>query len=452
VTAILGANRAHGPKASEGRELVRTAPKTASAASRTFDLLSLGTFVVLGLPDGMLGTAWPAMRHSFGAPVGALGLILLINTIGSVVVAAFVGRLIQRIGTAAVLAVAGSCAALGGIGYAVAPGLWLVLSVGPLTGAASGLMDGGLNTAVALTGRPRLLNLLHGFYGVGTAIGPLVVTAAIVAGSWRPAYLVLAALDVTIAACWIAYRRDVPALAAKTPAAKTPAEGTEGAGAARDRPGGADGPAQAAQATAGWSDRRVVTVLTLGLIVFFLYTGLEVAAGSWEVSYARGHLGLSASAAGLAAFGYWGALTAVRIGLALPARPVPARIVIGSGLLLAIAATGLIWWQPGPVAVVLAFVVLGGALAGVFPALVAVTPQRIGAERAQHAIAWQVGAAAAGGSAISAVIGLLIDATSLAVLGPALVVLSLLLFFANAALTRLAPIREPAPPAPAAAR
>jgi fucose permease len=426
--------------------------------------MSLGTFAVLGLPDGMLGTAWPAMRHSFGAPVGALGLVLLVNTIGSVVVSAFVGRLIQRIGTAAVLAVAGSCAALGAVGYAVAPGLWLVLSVGPLTGAASGMMDGGLNTAVALTGRARLLNLLHGFYGVGTAIGPLVVTGAIIAGSWRPAYLVLAALNVVTGCCWIAYRRGVPVLAAGAatmgpgPAEPGPVgpgrvgPGAMGAGpvepgAGRDGPGRADGPAETAQATAGWSSRRVTAVLALGLIVFFVYTGLEVAAGQWEVSYARGHLGLSASAAGLAAFGYWGALTAVRIGLALPARPVPARTVIGSGLLLAMAASGVIWWQPAPATAVLAFVVLGAALAGVFPALIAVTPQRIGAERAQHAIAWQVGAAAAGGSAISAVIGLLIDATSLAVLGPALVVLSLLLFLANAALARLAPIPEPARPA-----
>jgi fucose permease len=337
-----------------------------------------------------------------------------------------------RLGTAAVLAVAGACAALGGIGYALAPGLWLVLSIGPLMGAAAGMMDGGLNTAVALTGRPRLLNLLHGFYGVGTAIGPLVVTGAIIAGSWRPAYLVLAALDVVTACCWFAYRRSVPASAAKASA--------EASGAAHDGPGRPE-PAEAAQPTAGWSRRRVRAVLTLGLIVFFVYTGLEVSAGQWETSYVRGQLGLSASAAGLASFGYWGALTAVRIGLALPAKPVPAQTVIGSGLLLSIAATGVIWWQPGPVVVVLAFVVLGAALAGVFPALIAVTPQRIGVERAQHAIAWQVGAAAAGGSGISAVIGLLIDTTSLAVLGPAIVVLAILLFLANVALARLAPIR-----------
>jgi fucose permease len=396
----------------------------ATAAGRKFDLLSLGTFVVLGLPDGMLGTAWPAMRQSLGEPVGVLGLILLVNTIGSVAVAAVVGRLIRRLGAPAVLAVAGSCAALAGLGYAAAPALWLILVIGPLVGAAAGMMDGGLNTVVALMDRPRLLNLLHGFYGVGTAIGPLLVTVAILAGSWRPAYLVLAALNVAAALCWLAYRRDVPAPAAS-------AAGASPAG----QPAGTDQPA------AGWSRRRVAAVLTLGLVVFFVYTGLEVSAGQWETSYLRGHLGLPASAAGLAAFGYWGALTAVRIGLALPARPVPAQTVIRCGLLLSIVACALIWWQPGTVAVVLAFALLGAALAGVFPALIAVTPQRIGTERAQHAIAWQVGAAAAGGSAVSALIGLLIDSTSLAVLGPAIAALSLVLFAANWALGALAPIR-----------
>ena len=100
----------------------------------------------------------------------------------------------------------------------------------------------------------------------------------------------------------------------------------------------------------------------------------------------------------------------------------------------------------GTAVVVVGFVILGAALAGVFPALIATTPQRIGDERARHAIAWQVGAAAAGGSGISALIGLLIDTTSLAIVGPAILTLALLLVLANTALARLAPI--PVPDAP----
>jgi fucose permease len=391
---------------------------------RRFDLLSLGTFVIVGLPDGMLGTAWPAMRQSFGAPVGDLGLILLVNALGSVVIAAFVGRLIQRLGISALLAVAASCAALSGLGYAAASGLWLILAIGPLLGAAIGMIDGGLNTAVALTGRPRLLNLLHGFYGIGTALGPLIVTGAILAGSWRPAYLFLAALDLAAAALWILHHRRVP-----PPGAHRAPSGT-GAGQGAD----------VTDPAAGWSRQRIVSVLALGLIVFFVYTGLEVSAGQWETSYLRGHLNMSASSAGLASFGYWGALTAVRIGLALSARPVPARRVIGWGLAVSVVAAALIWWQPDTAVTVAGFVILGAALAGVFPALIAITPQRIGERRAQHAIAWQVGAAAAGGSGISALLGLLIDTTSLAILGSAILSLALLLVLANAALARLAPL------------
>ena len=109
---------------------------------RSVDVLSLGSFVLLGMPDGMLGTAWPSMRATFGAPVGDLGLILLVATAGSVLVTAFVGPLIRRLGAPALLAVAGTLAALGYTGYAVAPGLWLVLSVSVLLGASAGMMDG----------------------------------------------------------------------------------------------------------------------------------------------------------------------------------------------------------------------------------------------------------------------------------------------------------------------
>ena len=389
-------------------------------ASRGSDLLGLASFVVLGLPDGMFGTAWPSMRLTFHAPVGDLGLVLLIATAGSVLATAFVGPLIRRLGVPALLTVSGSCAALSALGYALAPGFWLMLSVAVLAGAAAGSMDSGLNTAIGLTGRTRLLNLLHGAYGVGSAIGPLVVTVAILTGSWRLAYLALFALDLVIAALWLRQRRR---------GATQPGPRIEPPHAAEPEP-----PAQ-------WSRRRYRLVVATGMSVFFLYTGLEVSAGQWEASFCRGHLNLSATATGLATFGYWGALTAVRIALALPRRPIAPRTVVRWGSAISVVAAAVIWLQPGVTATVIGFAVLGGALAGVFPAMVALTPVRIGQQQAQHVIAWQVGAAAAGGAGVSALIGLLIGTTSLAILGPSLTVLALLVIAADLLLTRLAPIR-----------
>jgi fucose permease len=388
-------------------------------ARRSSDLLSLGSFVVLGLPDGMLGTAWPSMRATFGAPIGDLGLVLLLATAGSVLVTAFVGPLIRRLGVPTLLAAAASAAAIGYAGFAVAPGFWLVLGVSVLLGMSAGAMDGGLNTAVALTGRQRLLNLLHGAYGVGTAVGPLVVTVAILTGSWRPAYLVQVSLDLLLAVLWFRHRRRD-----RGPAAAT---ATGQADAAEPHP------------AAQWSRRRYGGVVVAGMSVFFVYTGLEVGAGQWEASFCRGHLNLPPGATGLASFGYWGALTAVRIGLALPRRPVPPRAVARWGSVIAVFAAAAIWWQPDAAVALTGFVVLGGALAGVFPALIALTPVRLGERRAHNVISWQVGAAAAGGAGISAVIGLLIGATSLAILGPALTVLALIVVAAELVLNRLAP-------------
>jgi fucose permease len=385
-------------------------------------VLSLGSFVALGLPDGMLGTAWPSMRVTFGAPVGDLGLILLLATAGSVLVTAFVGQLIRRLGVAALLTVAGVTAAAGYLGFALAPGLWLVLAVAVLTGAAAGMMDGGLNTAVALTGRQRLLNLLHGAYGIGTALGPLVITAAILTGSWRPAYAALVVLDLVVAGFWLRQRQRYG----------PPVAPDESADAAAPDP------------AAGWSRRRYRAVVATGMGVFFVYTGLEVGAGQWEASFCRGHLNLSAGATGLATFGYWGALTAVRIALALAPRPVSPQAVVRWGSAVGVLGAVLIWWQPGIVLTVIGFVVLGGALAGVFPALISLTPVRLGERSAGHVIAWQVGAAAAGGAGLSALIGLLIGATSLAVLGPAVTALAVILVVAELFLTWLAPIARPA--------
>ena len=416
-----------------------TAPaeRASRRAGRALDALSLGSFVALGLPDGMLGTAWPSARQTFGAPIADLGLILLISTIGSISVSAFAGTLIRRFGVAVLLACSAACAALAGTGYALAPHLWVLFAVAVLWGLAAGMMDGGLNTAVGLSGRPRLLNLLHAAYGVGTAIGPLLVTAAILLSSWRSAYLVLAGLDLVVAALWLRQRRQERAAQDAPEAAATDPTRAAQAGQAALAAAGAT---VAGHPSDAWSRRRSGFVVAAGMLIFFVYTGLEVAAGQWEASYCRGHLGLSASAAGLATFGFWGALTAGRLILAVLPRPVPPSRVVWWGSGIAVAAAALIWWQPGTPATLAAFVLLGGALAGVFPALIALTPLRIGRGRAEHAIAWQVGAAAGGGSGLSALVGLLIGVWGLSVLGPSLTVLAVLLLAGIILLERTAPI------------
>ena len=385
--------------------------------ARRLDSLALASFVALGLPDGMLGTAWPSMRRDLGAPVGELGLILLASTVGAIAVAVVVGRLMRRFGVAAVLVAGGVSAAGGAGGFAAAPGVGTIFGLAVLFGVASGLWDGGLNTAVALARRNRLLNLLHGAYGVGTTVGPLLVTTAVILWSWRGAYLVLLAVDLGIAGTWlVVHHRGAPAVVA----APAPGEHLTGPGPA-GRP------------------ERMRSAVLAGVAVFFLYTGLEVSAGQWETTFGRDHLHLSTTAAGLATFGYWAALTVVRMALGILPRGISDQKVIRYGTVVAVGAAGVVWWAPATAVVIAAFALLGASLAGIFPSLVALTPARLGEEAASRVIAWQVGAAAVGGAGLSALVGLIISVWGLTALGPALVVMAVALVGGRLANDRLAP-------------
>lgn len=388
--------------------------------------------MVLGLPDGMLGAAWPEMHRSLHVPLDALGAVLLAVTAGAAAVSSITGRLLARAGIGKLLAAAGSVAVAGAAGFAVSPSLALLMPAAAGLGLAAGLIDGGLNTVVGVGGRSRLLNLLHGAYGVGTAVGPLLVTAALLAGrGWRPAYAALAVAEAVVAASWWGLHRHPATVRPKGP---DPASAV--ARAAAELPGPAAAPA--AKRREHRVPRSPNLALAAGLLAFFSYTGLEVAAGQWDASYCREHLHLSVAAAGLSVFGYWGCLAAVRIGLAVAPHPPSPKSVVRVGVVGALIGTAGIWLTPGRVLPPVAFALTGAALAGVFPALVGLTPSRLGESRARHAIAWQVGAATIGGSVLSALVGL-VASSGLGLLGPSLLVLAVVVALAAVLQERLAP-------------
>jgi len=395
--------------------------------SRAFGGLSMSAFVVLGLPDGMIGTAWPTLRRGFGAPLGDLGIFLLVGTIGGLASSSVAGLLLGRFGTRLTIMGGGLAGALGAAGILASTGFWPFALSGILIGVAAGLLDSAVNTSIALAGRNRLLNMVHGCYGVGTALGPLVVTGAVLAGSWRAGYGVVIVAELALVAGWaIAGRRLPPwvagpraARASPSPASPSPASPSPALG-----PAGGPEAAVTGRRDARW---RVVLVVGLGLVVFMVYVGFEAGAGQWGPSFDRGPLHMSAAATGLAAFGYWGALTAVRFALAVPRRPVSPVPVVRWGCAVALAGALLVWWRPDVTATVLGLVVIGGALAGVFPALVALTPGRVGDARARHVIGWQIGAAGLGGSVISAAFGAVFQRYGLDLFGPALVVVGCVL-------------------------
>ncbi len=380
-------------------------------------IVSFLSFIALGLPDGMLGVAWPSMSATFGIPLGSLGVLMAGFTVGYVVTTALIGSLIHHFGYAMVMIASAASLAVGGALLAGAPWLPVAMAATIFLGIGSGLLDGGLNAYGATYFRPRDLNWLHAFYGIGAALGPAIMTPMILSGpGWRGGYVVLVAVASGTLALFVLTRRswaDQPAREARKAAQKT-AVGENTVGAERNAPENTDG-APDETTTVPRSKIRLRLIAVGSVAIFFLYTGLEVVAGQWAFSLFTINRGISAARAGTWVGIYWTALTVGRIlfGWVSEHLPVPvvlrgALIGVGLGIVLLIP-TGMALLAPVGLAT------LGFSLAPIFPLLIGETPRRIGARRANHLIGFQIAAANIGAVSIVAAVGLAVETIGLEV-------------------------------------
>jgi fucose permease len=363
----------------------------------------VAAYIGMGLPTAALGVAWPSMRVDFGRPLASLGVLVVSFTVGYLVSTTGHGWIGRHVGTGTLLVGASAVAAVGAGAFAVTS-TWLALvAASAVLGMSGGVVDAALNAHVALHHSHRMMNLMHGGFGIGATLGPLLVTALIGAGlSWRWGYGALALLQIGLAVSFAVTRTQWPA-ALPGPRPDRPVSG-------RPPP-------------AAW----------LGPLVFLVYGAVEVGVGAWAFVLLTGR-GLGDTAAGVCVTAYWGALALGRLGLgAVGPRLAPRQVVAGSVAGVAAGSVGL--WL-GPVAVSpVALVVMGASLAGIFPALTALTPARVGPERAPSVIGRQLAAAVVGGAAGSAVIGILAQHLGSAAVAPALVAVSLLLVATEVLLT-----------------
>ena len=200
---------------------------------------------------------------------------------------------------------------------------------------------------------------------------------------------------------------------------------------------------------AGDVPERLLAVAVV--VVPFIYTGAELSAGQWAASYLREQLHAQPAYTGLAVAGYWGAYALVRLLMAVPGNQPRARVVMPAGCTVALAGALVIALAPTPVGAVTGLVVVGAGLAPVFPAMIGLTPVRLGQARAPQVIGWQLAAAGAGGLAIAALTGVLLGQIGLAAFGPILVSLIVALLAANWLTDLVAARRESGPARPSRA-
>ncbi len=392
--------------------LIRNRPRLALI------VLAYIAFISLGLPDGLLGVAWPSIRASFFRPLDSLGIMLVAGTAGYLTSSFSSGRLIRWLGVGRVLAL--SCAATGSalIGYALAPAWGWMVGLAVLSGLGAGAIDAGLNTYVAAHFSEGLMQWLHASYGIGVMLGPIIMTLGLkYAHTWRAGYALVGTAQILLASAF--------AFTLKM---------WEDGGAART----AGEPARLTDYKTSFAETLRRPAVWISLLLFFLYTGMEVTLGLWSYTLLTESRGIAPEMAGLWAGSYWAMFTIGRIVAGVWTKRVGLNALIRGSLLAALTGAALLWWNPVAVASLLAVVIAGFAIAPIFPALVSGTAARVGARYAANTIGMQIAAAGLSTAIIPSLAGLLARRTSLEVIPPFLVLLIVLLLVLYGVAMRLA--------------
>ncbi len=330
-------------------------------------------FISLGLPDSLLGSAWPAMYQEFSVPVSYAGGISMIIAGGTIVSSLQSDRLTRRFGTGLVTAVSVLMTAAALFGFSVSHSFIALCFWAIPYGLGAGSVDASLNNYVALHFASRHMSWLHCMWGVGTSLGPYIMGYALTGGQgWNMGYRYIAVLQVVLTAV----------LLCSLPLWKK--QGTSGG----ERPDGEGG-------SQSLSLRQIVVIPGARevMVTFFCYCALEQTTGLWASSYLVLCRGLSAeTAAGFASLFFIGITAGRAIGGFLTMKLNDTRMIrLGQGVIL--AGIVLLPLPFGSVSALAGLILVGLGCAPVYPSIIHSTPEHFGADKSQAMIGVQMASA-----------------------------------------------------------
>lgn len=372
------------------------------------------SFISLGLPDGLLGAAWPNMYQSFGVPLSYAGIISSIISIGTVVSSFMSDRLTLRFGTGRITAVSVAMTALALLGFSFSRSfVWLCICAVPY-GLGAGSVDASLNNYVALHYESRHMSWLHCMWGVGAAIGPYIMGFALTGGlGWNRGYLIVAVMQIALAAI----------LFISIPLWKTRSAETGSGSSAPRKP------------------LSLIEILRIKgakevLICFFCYCAIEQTAGLWASSYLNLHKNIPVDTAASFASMFFIGITAGRAVDGFLTMKLSDTKMIRLGFALTLAGI-IIMMLPAPSWLSLAgLIIIGLGCAPVYPCIIHSTPAHFGEDKSQAIIGVQMAFAYLGILVMPPLFGVIANAVGISILPYYLMVILVLMVLSHEALIR----------------
>ncbi len=356
-------------------------------------------FISLGLPDSMLGAAWPVMQGELGLPLAGAGLVSMIVSGGTIISSLFSGVLIRRFGTGKLTLLSVLTTALALLGYSFSQNyLWLCLIAVPL-GLGAGAVDAGLNDFVARNFAARHMNWLHSFWGVGATTGPLIMAFMLnQTGHWQMGYRTVSIVQFVLVAI----------LAISLPLWKrfpTPSSPQTGEGSGKI---------------------RKIKGIAPNLVAFFAYCAVEASTGLWAASFLVQQRGLSQVLAAGGASAYYFGITLGRFLNGFLSSRFDAKSLVRGGQAMILLGIGLLL-LPFPVLSLAGLMIVGLGCAPIFPTLLHETPRRFGAENSASLMGLQMATAYVGLTLMPPLLGLTVGRFGLQLYPFGLLLLALLL-------------------------
>ena len=341
-------------------------------------------FISLGLPDALLGAAWPVMYQEFAVPVSYSGGISMIITAGTIVSSLLSDRITRRFGTGRTTAVSVllTAAALGGFSIShsyLALCLWAI----PY-GLGAGSVDASLNNYVALHYASRHMSWLHCMWGIGASLGPYIMGYTLSGGqSWNMGYQTIALMQIVLTAV----------LFLSLPLWK---KRTVSAGNA-----GASGKPLALREIIRIPGAKEV------MVTFFCYSAMELTASLWASSYLVLNRGVTEDAAASFASLFFLGITAGRFICGFLTLKLNDRQMIRLGEGVALLGVLILWLPLGGTAACWGLTIIGLGCAPIYPSIIHSTPEHFGPERSQAMIGVQMASAYTGSCLMPPAFGLL---------------------------------------------
>ena len=344
------------------------------------------SFISLGLPDSLLGSAWPAMYSEFGVPVSYAGIISMIIAAGTILSSLQSDRLTRKLGTGKVTAISVAMTAVALFGFSFSNSFWILCFWAIPYGLGAGSVDASLNNYVALNYASRHMSWLHCMWGVGASLGPYIMGYAMTGGQgWNSGYGYIAVLQIVLTIILIF----------SLPLWKNRAE----------------------EKNADYVNAKTLTLKEIIkisgakeiMITFFCYCALEQTTGLWASSYLTLHKGISADKAASFASMFFIGITIGRAfsGFITMKLSDSKMIRLGQG----VAAIGIITLMlpVGEYISLIGLIMIGLGCAPIYPCIIHSTPEYFGADKSQAIIGVQMASAYIGTLLMPPIFGLIAE-------------------------------------------